>query len=240
MGTKPPFAALDPICPSDDERLSAVASRPEIQANFHMFSWRPALVDLRRVLSFQKLINVEGLGERIGEVAATDLDRLLELCLPAQQPVLPAGALTDADGKGFTISSLNPNLRIAGGQLSDAMVQTHPAMPPVRMHAVTLLVSMGTSYLQIVRYRERSFVRDGYHRAAGLLRAGINVAPCILIEARSFEEVGCPSGALSYEVLFGERPPHVADFWGEAARDVKQLAVRKVVRIRGEEFAVPR
>ncbi len=97
------------------------------------------------------------------------------------------------------------------------------------------------SYLQIVQYRGRSFVRDGYHRAAGLLRRGVFVAPCIFINAQSFDQVGTPPGSFTYETLFGDRPPTLSDFWDDkVARSIQQVSVRKVVRVRGEEFVVPR
>jgi hypothetical protein len=236
----PPFIVEDALRDCTDDRLTSVASRPEVIAAFHPMTWRPALVDLTRVLSFQKLISVDGLEERVRGIDAGDLARLLDLCIPPHQVAPPTSAVQDTDGKGFTISSVNPNLRLIGGQISGAMIQSDPTSPPVPVQAVTLFVTMGTSYLQIVRYKGRFFVRDGYHRAAALLRGGISVVPCIFIEAASFEQLGCPPGSLSYEVLFGERPPRLSDFWGPAACDAQQLAIRKVVRVRGEEFAVPR
>ncbi len=196
------------------------------------------MVDLRKTLSFQKVISVEGLDERLANVSN---DSLVDLCLPRQQAMPPLGAFTDADGKGFTVSSVNPNLRIAAGQLSDALVSPSPGLPPVKMQAITLLVFMGMSYLQVVQYRGRSFIRDGYHRAAGLLRRGVFVVPCIFIEAQSFEQIGTSAGSFTYETLFGERPPKLSDFWDdEVGGSIEQIAVKKVVRVRGEEFVVPR
>ena len=231
----------DPVMSDSGRRLDEIRSRPEVAANFPGMNWRPAIVDLRLVLSFQKIIFTDGLDERL-KAAATE-EGLYELCVPRTQPSHPLGAFTDADGKGFTISSFNPNLRIAAGQISEAQVAPGPGMPTVRMQAVTLLVFMGTSYLQVVRYRDRCFIRDGYHRAAGLLRAGIYEVPCIFIEAQSFEQVGPVQvpGTVSYEILYSQRPPFLTDFWNdEVAAEVSQPAVRKVVRIRGEEFVVPR
>ncbi len=231
----------NPVIADSGPRLDEIRSRPEVAANFPGMDWRPAIVDLRRVLSFQKIIFTDGLEERLKDSKSED--GLYELCIPRTQPTHPLGAFSDADGKGFTISSFNPNLRIAAGQVSEADVSPGPMMPSVRMQAVTLLVYMGTSYLQVVRYRNRSFVRDGYHRAAGLLRAGIYEVPCIFIEATSFEQTGAGMvpGALSYETLYSPRPPYLADFWDDrVSSEVSQPAVRKVVRIRGEEFVVPR
>jgi len=225
-----PFAGLD-----------AVRSRPDVASTFGQLNWRPAVVDLRRVLSFQKIIHIDGLEERTAQVESGAAEALLELCIPQQQHLPPVGAFTDPDGKGFTVSSFNPNLRIAGGQISEANVSQSPGLPPMKMQAITLLVYMGASYLQVVRYKDRSFIRDGYHRAAALLRRGIYEVPCIFIEANAFEEVGTPVGSFTYEVLYGDRPPRLTDFWDESvSAAVDQVAVRKVVRIRGEEFVVPR
>jgi hypothetical protein len=235
-----PYVSINPIL--EDGRfaplLKAVGERPEVQAAFHGLAWRPAVADLSHVLSFQKVIFTDGPGLDAEQV---DDPSLTELCLPTKQLLPPSGALTDPDGKGFTISSLNTNLRVAGGQLSEAVVAPAPGLPSVRMQAVTLLVTMGTSYLQIIRYRDRWFLGDGYHRASRLLRAGISIVPCIYIEARSFQEVQAGVGTFPFEVLYSDRPPTLKDFWDDAvATDISQLAIRKVIRIRGEEFAVPR
>jgi hypothetical protein len=98
---------------------------------------------------------------------------------------------------------------------------------------------MGNRYMQVAHYNGRTFLRDGYHRAAGLLRAGIFEVPCVYIEAREFGEVGAdPAMMLSYETLFGDRPPSVADFWDDTvAAEVEQPSIRRVVRITGEQFS---
>jgi hypothetical protein len=167
---------------------------------------------------------------------------LFELCLPEHQPLPPTGAIIDLDGKGMTVSALNPNLRIIGNHVSEAQVNIAPGAPSMKAMALTLLVNMGNSYLQVVRYNDRYFVRDGYHRAVGLLRENIDVAPCIVIEARNFDQdvvLGQPHTFLPYEVLYGSHPPRLTDFWDEAAsRAVTRLATRKVIRIRGDEFLV--
>jgi hypothetical protein len=232
---EPEEAVIDEAFPG----LAEVANRSEVIANFANMQWRPALVDLTKVLSFQKLIHIDGLDERTQGVGQQD--KLMEVCIPSTQPQPPVGAFTDSDGKGFTISSYNPNLRIAGGQMTDANVSQAPGLPEIKMRAVTIFVFMGASYLQVVRYRDRCFIRDGYHRAAGLLKAGLTQVPCIFIEARSFEEVGAITGAFTYETLYGEHPPRLIDFWDSSvSRTVKQASVRKVVRVRGEEFVVQR
>jgi hypothetical protein len=107
---------------------------------------------------------------------------------------------------------------------------------------VTFFVTMGSSYLTAARYKGRIFLRDGYHRATALLNNGVTDVPCIFIEARTFEEVAAPgAGFLSYETVFGMHPPLLPDFWDPAvAAEVRQIELRKVIRIRGDEFPVQR
>ena len=91
----------------------------------------------------------------------------------------------------------------------------------------------------VARYRGRHFLIDGYHRAAGLLRAGITTVPCVFIEAQSFEQVVSMPGLFTYETVFADRPPRLVDFWDpEVSDDVVRPAVRKVIRVRGDEFVV--
>jgi hypothetical protein len=53
--------------------------------------------------------------------------------------------------------------------------------------------------------------------------------------------VGAPAGSLSYEALYGLRPPGLTDFWNdEVAAEVEHVATRKVGRARGDEFVVAR
>ena len=234
-----PYEPVDPRTPNNDfdEALAEVAKRPSVQATFHNLTWHTAVVDLTKILSFQKLVFTDQWDNN----DVPKRSELIEICLPSEQVAPPIGALSDPDGKGFIISSLNPNLRIAGSQLNETDVAPGPGQPSVRMQAVTLFISMGTSYLQVIEYRGRCFLRDGYHRAARLLRAGIEAVPCIYIQAKSFEDFQMPSGSLSYEILYGERPPTLTDFWdGDVSSEIFQLATRKVVRIRGDELVVPR
>lgn len=243
VAKRAPATPQDPVVKASPEikaRLEAVAKRPDVQAVFASMQWRPELVDLRKVFSFQKFVSTDALDERTAPGSAS-ADALFELCFPSSANLPPQAVLTDADGKGFTVSAINPNLRFAGSHVAQANVSQSPGVPPVPMQAISLFVNMGSSFVQVVRYKDRCFVRDGYHRASGLLKHRIHEVPCIFIEARTFDDVGCPPGSLTYEILYGDRPPTISDFWDDdVSRDGQQMAVRKVLRVTVEEFIVPR
>jgi hypothetical protein len=197
------------------------------------------MADLREVLSFQSLVNLEGLEDRVVS-SSNNTEDLLKLCLPVSESLSQLGGIVDPDQKGYTISSLNPNLRIQGSLMHEMDINIL-GLPPMKRKAVSFLMDIPTSYLQVVHYKDRYFIRDGYHRAAGLLKANINIVPCILIEARDGNELGLQQGTFAYEVIYGDRPPKLSDFWDDTvAHDGKQVAKRRVLRIRGEEFFVQR
>jgi hypothetical protein len=232
-------ASESPVESAKYWHLESLAESPLLRTTFASLDWSLRAVDLSRVIAYQKAIKVDGLDERVAPISA-DRSKLVEFCLPNEQPIAPQSVLGDIDQKGFTISSLNPNLRIAGTQVQQAQVAPELGLQPMSMLAITFLVSMGTSYLQVANYHGRDFLRDGYHRAAGLLRAGIAEVPCVYIKARNFDEIGAnPATMLSYEVLFGERPPLLGDFWDDSvSAEIDQPTARKAVRVRGEEFNI--
>jgi hypothetical protein len=204
--SRPATVIGDPVGARDQSLLDQVASRPEVHAAFADVPWRVEWVDLTRVLSVQKMITTDGLELRVAE-ATTDLAALVELCLPAAQPVPPLGAFGDPDGHGFALSSLNPNLRVVGSNVSEALVLASPQLPPQKVQAFTFFVSMGASYVQVAQYQGRSFLRDVYHRAAGLLRAGINRVPAVVIDAPSFQFITSAPGLFDHEVASATAAP---------------------------------
>ena len=231
---------INPMREMDQTTADAIKARPDIQAAFAPLQWSPAMVDLREVLSYQQIINHDGLETRVSSIT-DNLEELLNFCLPINEPLSQLGAFVDADQKGYTISSLNPNLRIFQGVMHDTELPPGPGLPPIRVKAVSFFIGLGTSYLQVGQYKNRYFIRDGYHRAVGLLKKGINIVPCILIEARNTDELGLKQGMFSYEVIYGEHPPRLSDFWDDTvAQDGNSVAIRHVLRIRGEEFNVQR
>jgi hypothetical protein len=235
---RPAIAIGDPVVEGDRSMLERIADRAEVRAAFPDVRWRVEWIDLTQVLSVQKMITTDGLDQRVAE-AADDRTALVELCMPSEQPIAPLGAFGDLDGNGFTLSSLNPNLRVAGSNVQEALVSPSPDVPPQKMQAFTFFVSMSASYVQVAQYQGRSFLRDGYHRAAGLLRAGVNQVPAVVVDAPTFQFVTSMPGLFDHEVSFSDRAPRLTDFWDDSvSADALQPAVRKVVRVRAEQFAV--
>lgn len=239
---RPTFKTTNPIQDMDAATADEIKSRPEIQAAFAPFTWRPAMVDLREVLSFQPDISLEGLENRIAE-ANNGSDSLLELCIPKNKPLSSAGILGERGSHSYTISNVNPNLKVQGSGVETRAVPVSPTLPPVNVLAITFFVGIPMSYLSVVSYNGRYFLRDGYHRAAGLLKADIFTVPCIYVEAKNFEETGAnqQQGHLTHEIMYGDRPPKLSDFWDESVSGEGKVPSRmKIIRLKADEFLAQR
>lgn len=219
-----------------ESMVAELQRRPDVIQAFAPHLWSVAAIDLSvPILSYQSLVHTDDAVQRVAGVDLQDPRALFNACLPEQERVeLPGGF--DPSQNAFTISSLNPNLRIASFELVEA---PQPAGLMKRIAGFSL--SLGSSHVQVAEYRGRWMIRDGYHRLCGLMALGATIVPCIHIKARTFEETGAARpGFFGYEVLYSDRPPQLSDFLDDAlSLEVTTPAVRKVVRIRAEEFVVP-
>jgi hypothetical protein len=217
-------------------RATEFMQRPEVQQAFAPHDWSVVAINLSMpILSYQNLVYTDDAVQRVSGVDLEDPDALFDACLPQAEKVeLPGGF--DPSQNAFTISSLNPNLRIA----SFEVVET-PVPPSLTKRIIGFTLSLGSSHIQITEYRGRWMIRDGYHRLFGLMARGAKIVPCVLIKARSLDETGAGRpGFFGFEVLYSDRPPLLSDFLDDKySVEVTTPAVRKVVRIRGEEFVVP-
>lgn len=218
--------------------LSELAKRPELQSMFNGMDWELAVVDLNKIIAFQKSVKIHGLNERVA-YATTNEKSLLDLCVPLDDPELPSVHYVDLDGKAFTISSPNPNFRILDARIEDVDKSAAPGMPPFKTKAISMLVGTVPSYLHVVEFEGRYYLRDGYHRAVGLLRANINEVPCVLARVQDSKLIAPIGNHLSPDCFMGDQPPLLADFLNDDVSDEGLTSESlKIIRIRGEEFAV--
>jgi hypothetical protein len=244
LQARPAYSLSTPVIdnlPEEVKHLSvAFRTRPEVVAALQGLDWTLGMVDLKQVLSFQKMVVEEQALERVKSVQVDDLQHLFSLCLPENGSEMVLSGALDHDQRGVTLSSLNPNLRVGGQLAFDMEVPVVAGTARRKEKVVGFTINFGVNFVQIAEYEGRWFVRDGYHRTYGLLRRGIHNIPCVFIRARSLQELGAAQpGFFPYQVLFGERPPFLTDFLDDTTSvSVTQRATRKVVRISAEEFVV--
>jgi len=239
--SRPAYRPTDPRVPCPDEKVLAVAAtRGDIHSRLHpLVGWRVGYVDLTQVIAFQPLVRLDGLEARLAG-ARPDLLWLMEYALPSSATPCQTGLTLDPDGRAVTLTSANPNLRVLGMNfVSQADVQPMPHLPAVKQALVQVMVGFSSPFMQVARLGDRWILRDGYHRAAGLLQRGITCCPVVIVDFATWENMGIAPGMISRDVVLGDRPPLLGDFWNDGvSADGVTAVVRKLVRITASDFAV--
>jgi hypothetical protein len=229
VATREEEVSQDDIIDDAHAELPAITERLQAQENATAFwteGWRVAVVDLSRVCSLQQSVASQQAHDRVAAIDPQSMTSIADVTLPPPATSeLPAQL--DQARNAWIISAPNPNLRITGhfgGPLSEGLI------------GFGFLVAVMPSFLQVARHHGRYVLRDGYHRAYGLLERGITRAPAFV---RDFGvgELGTGPGLFTTDVYLGERPPLLADFLrDEVAADVEVPVVQKMIVVQGLEL----
>jgi len=130
--------------------------------------WFLGVVDLRRLLAFQRRIVAVPENFEPPVPPADDWIGLMGLCFGSPKPVFCDAIRGD---KSVVLSSAHPNLHFRF---------TNDIPNPEAIHS-------GSPLFEVAQYRERWFLLDGYHRAFRCLRAGVCCLPAIVVQSRSLE-----------------------------------------------------
>lgn len=194
--------------------------QPNMQA-FTQEGWTIKIADLRKVCTIQPSVEMIKSVERVQNVAADNLVSLATVTLPLQAPTnLPAAF--DPVKNAWLFSSPNPNLRVAGNFANSGLFG--------------FAVALANSFVQVAKCQNRYFMRDGHHRAFGLLSRNIFNVPVIYREYNSFNEMMIPPGLFPIEILLSERPPMLMDYLDDTVSSTGEFPLStKVIVIQALE-----
>jgi hypothetical protein len=223
---RPAFAPQRPlVAESDAQRdgLQLQATRPDLLDEMQGLHWSLDMVDLREVLAFQRRLYFNDSIPQHIVPSANDWPGLLQFCFPP-----PVPAVCDSvrrEGNTLVLSSANPNLHLRMSNDRNAPMQLHGGGP----------------FLEVAQYRDRWFLRDGYHRAYALLQKGVSQVPAVIVHARTLAELGATRPCFFAEdVLFSADPPRVTDFLDDLLTlHYDRPALIKTLRITVDESFAP-
>jgi hypothetical protein len=207
--------------------LAECTQRVDLQQEYEGLDWTLGVIDLRRLLAFQRRLVFSTGQDTSPTPQPDDWPQLISFTVGLQRDtehhfVHNWSATGDLD---ISLYSNNPDLQL---RLSpNARRGSHS---PLSLYG-------GSPFFEVAELRGRWFLRDGYHRAYRLLKAGVHRIPAAVIYARTLEELGATQPwFFSEEQLFSDRPPRVMDFLDEnMVLRYERTALRKVIRIRVEE-----
>jgi hypothetical protein len=187
--------------------------------------WRIGLVDLRRVCAVQPTVYID---TELPELDPGDLEAIAAITL--RTDVDPRFDAQYHRERNAWIIPAGPDLKFVG--------EFQSVIEP-GVTALGFTVRRYGSYLQAVRYQDRYVIRDGNHRAIALMQRGIHVVPALVTEAMSVEDIHLRRGMLPIDVVLGNRPPMLPDYFDSAvAAEVDLPMQRRVLVIQGLDLPI--
>jgi len=189
----------------------------------------PDLCALQPIVHLDYAASAEHFPELIERVDPQDMVSVARVTLPLTAPAPPRVSF-ESQQRAWTVHSANPDIRILtnfSGRIEMA--------PGLFAMGYGFCVAQPISVTQVVLYRGRYFLKDGYHRCLALLQRGISRVPVIFQDLGETQALAV-EGRFGDEVILGEHPPKFADYLrNDVVAAVSALAFSKTVVIRAEE-----
>lgn len=219
---------------------------PLVQHNFNTVPTEVAMVELDRLVVYQKHIDltfVRQLKERLGPAPSDE--QIFRTCLPYDHPQPPVKwARMHQDG--FVFVSPSNDLRFLGSMaLQPRHIKDYP--PPGNVVGVVgLAVGFGSNFLNAVCAENRVILNNGSHRAYALREMGFTHVPCIVQHAATREQlevVACSDIRHDADFFLKHpRPSMLRDYFHPQLRKVMPVNRRLhqvTVKFEVDEIAVP-
>jgi len=234
------------ITPKYELLLTEFLKDPLVRHNFNTVPTEVAMVELDRLVVYQKHIDltfVRQLEKKLGPAPSDE--EIFRTCLPYDHPQPPV-KWSRVDGDSFVFVSPSNDLRFLGTMpLQASHVKDYP--PPGNLVGVVgIAVGFGSNFLNAVAAENRIILNNGSHRAYALREMGFTHAPCIIQHVASREQL---SIVASSDIRHGAdyflkhpRPSMLKDYFNPKLRKV--MTVRRrihqvTVKFEVDEIAVP-
>jgi hypothetical protein len=195
--------------------------------------WDFKEVEIDGLISIQKQVNVDVADEIVGSLKGPeDFAGAIKHALLTELP--SPNIMLGRDENGFLVTSRNLNLGVTGFGLGG---QENPTTKE-SIQAASIQFGCLLSYVRVVHFQGRYYLRDGYHRVFGLRQKGFTYTPCILMQGGSASDIGISPGLFSLEIVLSPNPPLVRDF-SENATEVQAPRLTKVLRVKIEPLTIP-
>jgi hypothetical protein len=212
-----------------------VLADPLVQLSFALTPIDVGMVELDRLVVFQKHINLSHVEQRLSPrvAAAKTPEAVFRFCLPFEDRVDPPTAFGGGPG-GWIFKSPSNDFRFLGAKVIDPKDVAGLHVQGVPAHIVAVAVGYGPNYLAAAHVEGRLILWNGSHRAYALRAAGYTHVPCLIkrVSRRDeLEAMGQPDVNENPDrFLSAPRPPILRDYFDDELRLIAhvQPTVRQV------------
>ena len=214
-----------------DGYIAAFTAQPDYKP-FASEGWQVKIADLSKVCALQPIVFWDHSQERTEGAQLGDMHSVAAITLPTRTSPDSLPIQFDGARNTWIVTSRNPNLRVISP--FNSPIATDDGQTFI---GCGFLLAISPSYVQVAHYRGRYLLRDGYHRALGLLARGITHAPVLFRDFGSYAALGLPAGMLPEQSYLGDRPPLIADYLSEdVSAEIRAPASQKMIVVQGMEM----
>ena len=194
---------------------------------FKLEQWSIVMADLTKICAAQPNVSTQQAKERLAGVNLNNITEVASITLPkTKETAIPINF--DTAKNAWIVSSPNPNLRVSAN---------FNAPIGQGITGLGFGISLSNSFLQVAECNGRFILRDGYHRAIGLLSEGITKVPVLTKKFNTYTEMAMPVGLLPPEIIFGNNPPFLSDYLDDnVSTDATTPIIQKIIIIQGLEL----
>lgn len=164
VAQRSPLEQSNVVLARETEQLSEAfypyKNRPDLLSEMSSLSWSLGVVDLRPLIAFQRRLVFPAQTVQASIPIARDWPALLALSFGPPKPI-GCEIIHDRSNQTVVLRSDNPDLHFR--------ITTDPSSP--------LNVHGGGPFFEVACFRDRWFLRDGYHRAYSLIKNHVFEVP---------------------------------------------------------------
>lgn len=183
-------------------------------------------IEIAPLLAYQFMID----GPRSGHHCATfstppTLDEMLETCIPKHPTEEPLQSNQLPQSIVIKARSLNVSLQ-AQGMISPGVFG--------------ISIGLSLPWVHVVRYNDRCYLHNGYHRTYGASIQGATHIPCIFRDVTDPPSAGVRSDGSTFpiDVLESSNPPTLAHFSKGRAESVTVRATTRILHVSWAEYGM--
>jgi hypothetical protein len=215
-------ARTEPLTEPLQARAAALRDDPAVANTYSSVPFDIAMVELDRLVVFQKHINLAYVEELQQQLPVhLSAEAIFDFALPSDGrngPPIQAGPIGQ---NAFGFTSPSSDLRVLDLQVVDPRAVAGLSVGGRPAAILALIVGYGANLLSAVRAEGRLVLHNGSHRAHALRAAGHTHAPCLVQNVSRREELEVVSPEIQQRpelYLEAQRPPILKDYFDERLR----------------------
>lgn len=209
-----------------DAYVQQLKNGPEWQgvfaANPH---WEIKFIEAAPLLAYQFAILNRASSSHGAQLGlAPSVDDLLKTCLPLSPTAESFSVVQTMNSVLVQTRSLN--------------VRPQPLFMP-QPGTFVLQVGGALPFAHVVRFKERSYLHNGYHRAVAALAAGSAEIPCVFRDVATEAEIGIGPGTFDLQALEAANPPTLHHYASGQAHPVDLVIKTRTIHLTYTDWVTP-